>query len=74
MVSTIIQQYIVENPMGITYLPLQDSETHALVCESLLYVSRDWLREVSYETQQMQHHKKYFFEAFCRGVEFRCLK
>ena len=48
--------------MTFTYLPLQDSESHATLCESLLYVSRDWLREISYGTQQIMLDQKYIYE------------
>ena len=45
--------------MPFTYLPLQDSESHAQRCQSLLYVSRDWLRDISYETQQIMQNQGY---------------
>ena len=47
--------------MPFTYLPLQDSQSHADLCESLLYVSRDWLREISYGTQQIMLDQQYIY-------------
>lgn len=47
--------------MPFTYLPLQDSESHAERCQSLLYVSRDWLREISYGTQQIMLDQQYIY-------------
>ena len=48
--------------MPFIYLPLKDSEAHAALCESLLYVSRDWLRDISYETQQIMLDQQYIYE------------
>lgn len=47
--------------MPFTYLSLQDSESHAERCQSLLHVSRDWLREISYGTQQVMLDQQYIY-------------
>lgn len=48
--------------MPFTYLSLQDSRSRASLCESLLYVSRDWLLTIAYETQQIMEDQQYIYE------------